>query len=65
MERSAEGRRRNRREQNQPRALHGHGGRRGARRPGQTDLRLPSEAPGETAESRDGEEPTRPSRSFE
>lgn len=55
VERSAERRRRNWREQNQPRALHGDGGRGGARCPRQTDLRLPSEAAGKTAEPRDGE----------
>lgn len=38
VECSAERRGRNRREQNQPRALHGDGGRGGARRPGQADL---------------------------
>ncbi|XP_061656942.1 nudC domain-containing protein 3 isoform X2 [Syngnathoides biaculeatus] len=42
-----------RRGQAEPRALHGQRGRGGARRPGPAHLRLPPEAAGEAAESRD------------
>lgn len=58
MERGAERGAGDRHQQDQPRALHGNGGRGGARRPRQTHLRLPPEAAGQTAESRNGEDET-------